>query len=326
MMSGMRLDKVPDNINFEDEGREPRPPRRNFLVGAGAAALAGGAAITTGAQMLRGKAEARGEDGSSPVAEAGLVSALREAPLFRQKVFAYMSNCENPGANGAQSQIARALENCEKQVEGHPGVTYKHYLESNIMTGDAVTRIPHTVRQGIKLFIVGLASEESRFSNTATKEGREPDETARGILQIMPRTYRGLGENDQSIMDFPTQVETANKHFRDIYLTLTGLAGTELEQIRDQFFGGSQERLEREFLTLAVIDSYHAGQGEVVKNLQRFGRNEFSIPEGQTYDVYTAFAFAAATPGTNYTEFSAGYTQRAAAFTLLHLGMHSVDS
>lgn len=325
MMGCMRLDKVPEHINFEDEAGEPRPPRRTFLMGAGAAALAGGA-LTAGAQMFRGRAEARGEEILSPVAEAGLVSALRNAPLFRQKVFRCMSGYERPGANGAKSEIAHTLENCEKYVDGHPGVTYKHYLESHIMTGEAVARIPHTVRQGIKLFIVGLASEESRFSNTARKEGREPDDTARGILQIMPPTYRGLGENDESIMDFPIQVETANEHFRDIYLTLIGLVGTELNQIRDQFFGGDQERFEREFLTLAVIDSYHAGQGEVVKNLQRFGRGEFSLEEAETYDVYTAFAFAAARPDTNYSDFSAGYTQRVAAFTLLHLGVRSSDA
>ncbi len=325
MMNGMRLDKVPEGINFDDDIGEPKPRRRGFLK-AGAIVLSVGAASIAGGHMLRGRADAQVENFSSPATEAGLVSALHRAPLFRTKVFSYMSSYERPGAGGGESQIARTLRNCQKQVEGHPGVTYKDYLESHIMNGSEVADIPTTVRQGLRLFITGLASEESRFSNTATKEGREPDDTARGILQIMPPTYRGLGENDVSIMDFPTQVKTANKHFNVIYNTLVGAAPTELNLIKDRFFNGNQERFEREFLTLAVIDSYHAGQGEVLKNLQRYGRGEFSIPEGRTYDVYTAFAFAAARPNTNYTDFSAGYTQRVAAFTLLHLGVHSSNS
>lgn len=311
------------NEGFFANAPEPREDiaRRKLLKG-GLAALLGGGALYGGSRLLpqaEGLVPEGADGGMSP---ERLVSALGESRLFRERVFAYMARCELPNIEGPEPMIERTRENSRKLVEGLD-VSFKEYLEAHIMKGDAVKDIPPTVRNGIKTFISGLASEESRFSNRAWQEGRDPDKTARGILQIMPDTYRALGATDETILDFPTQVEIANKHFMTIYRRLRQKAGAELDAIRDTYYPGDQARFEREFMTLAVIDSYHAGQDTIVGNLKRHAAGEFALPESSSVDLYTAFAYAAARPDSMYSDFSAGYTQRVAAFTLLHLGYHA---
>lgn len=207
-------------------------------------------------------------------------------------------------------------------VEGTLGVSRIQYLRDTIMNGPEVDAIPPTIKEELVYFITGLAAEESRYENEARSS-----EDARGILQMLPDTYRGYGFTDEMMKEIPNQVRAARKHFGVIYETIMSECGDALQSIKQWHFNNDDDEFNRVFMPIVLMDAYHAGQGLTAKVLNSFHKQEFSIPENaNAYDVWNTIAHAAVDARVHvvvkgkkiyYGPTSAGYTERVFAFALL---------
>lgn len=182
--------------------------------------------------------------------------------------------------------------------------------------GGEVDRIPPAVREEISYLMPGLAAVESRFHN-----GQESDAGAQMILQFMPDTYSDYGKTEEEMQLLSTQVEVARLHFAKVYDTLIREAGPALDIIQTRFFGideAAVRRFHREFLTLAMIDGYHAGASRIATLINTYAER---FPTGSLarYDVYATIAKTAAQEGSveRYGDASRDYTPRVYAFALL---------
>lgn len=227
--------------------------------------------------------------------------AIDDSSLFRDRLRRWINRYEGmtgPPPEGAPypkpgTDLAVAMENSKEMVFGIPARTRLQLVREKIMDGEGAEYIPNDIRDEIRFLISGIAAQESRFRNDRTSSAG-----ARHMLQIMPETYKGLGYTNITIQNPRNQVECARRHFGMIYTHLQHEAGDALATIKERYFKGDEATFNRQFLALAMVDAYHAGQGLTTLMIKKLAAGSLQIPSFvRSYDVFSALAHAAAESG-----------------------------
>lgn len=206
-----------------------------------------------------------------------------------------------------------------KSVIGAEDKTRLEYVRERV--GDHLN-VPATAKAELILLIPGLAAQESHFNNAS-----ESGVGAQGIFQFMPDTWRDFGYTPEDIRFLSKQVEAAGKYFSRAHVFFQNNAGQALSRAQQEYFNGSQEEFEKNFLAPLLLNSYNSGPGRMVSVIKWFTDhypNRESLerligthPEGFGKDVYQALTRQAIGNIPGYGQDSSQYVVRLSALAEL---------
>jgi hypothetical protein len=158
------------------------------------------------------------------------------------------------------------------------------FVGDMVMHGVSDAELPKVIRDELADLNSGLPLVESMYNNNAI--GAAGEET---LSQILPDTYKEFGFNKETIKLLKNQVTVIRKMAIQAYAHMQKEIPQELKKIQADYFGESkeaEEAFQRQFLTLAIINSRQAGPGNMTNVIRNFSKEP--PPEGVSgYDVFT---------------------------------------
>ena len=166
------------------------------------------------------------------------------------------------------------------------------------------TKIPTRVAEEFTPYLIGIASEESRFDANKTNKRSG----ARSIMQTMPWVVdRYKEEHSEPNLDagnLEDQLKVSIEHIETTYRELTENLEDQLEYLARVYFGGNTASMEKYILVPLMIGSYNTGQDRIINVVQWF-LDTYPEPEstaellGQKepltgYDVFLAMTYQCA--------------------------------
>lgn len=155
--------------------------------------------------------------------------------------------------------------------------TRLQYLRSALMLPQVD---PHTAEE-IRALLPFKACVESRLVGDV-----KSNKKARGILQFMPETWKEHARTPDANRDsLVEQVFATESLITQIDKRLEHICSDSLETIKEIFFAGNEEDFQRDFKTLADINSFNAGADRIAKLINSFARVfPDSSKVGRVYD------------------------------------------
>lgn len=132
------------------------------------------------------------------------------------------------------------------------------------------TKIPSRVAEEFTPYLVGIASEESRFDANKTNKRSG----ARSIMQTMPWVVDKYKEEhlepNLDAGNLEDQLKVSAEHIETTYRELTENLDLELGYITRVYFGGNTASMEKYLLVPLMIGSYNTGQERITNVVQWF--------------------------------------------------------
>jgi hypothetical protein len=184
------------------------------------------------------------------------------------------------------SDVARTMEYARKPVVGAEDFTRADYVaeeikfrEWNPETGEGV---PPELEEELRKFLPALCFVESRFD-----ADRESSVNAKGIFQIMPEIWEKYGGEPGAEKSLKAQVEVAGQILSDMYQQLQNRMGEAvMSELREQF--PSEQAFQKDFMLLALLNSYNAGDGTVAEAIMRYLADTDPADRPRGRDLYAA--------------------------------------
>jgi hypothetical protein len=112
---------------------------------------------------------------------------------------------------------------------------------------------------------------------------------AKGIFQIMPKIWERYGGEPGAEKSLKAQVEVAGKLLSDMYRQLQDRMGeATMTELREHF--PSERAFQKEFMLLALLNSYNAGDGTVAEAITRYLADTDPADRPQGKDLYAAIS------------------------------------
>ncbi len=132
------------------------------------------------------------------------------------------------------------------------------------------TKIPSRVAEEFTPYMVGIASEESRFDANKTNKRSG----ARSIMQTMPWVVEQYkvehSEPNLDAENLEDQLKVSSEHIETTYRELTENLDLELYNITQDYFKGNTASMEKYFLIPLMINSYNSGQDRLIDVVRWF--------------------------------------------------------
>lgn len=187
----------------------------------------------------------------------GLPRQLNVIPQLREAIN------EGGGENINPETYLDIVEHfASKRVIGAENMTRLEFVRARV--GEALN-IPPATKNELILRIPGLAAQESRFNNAS-----ESSVGAKGIFQFMPDTWRDFGYAPGDIAFLSKQVEAVGRYFSRAHTFLQAQAGEALRIAEQEYFQGSREDFERNFLAPVLLNSYNSGPARLASTVKWF--------------------------------------------------------
>lgn len=152
-----------------------------------------------------------------------------------------------------RQNLSEIVEYGSKITNGDPQERTRFAYLSEAFEGD---RLPPTLRAEIQKAFPAIAVVESGLvGDKVSSKG------AKGILQIMPSTFKWLGKEGENELSLIVQARIAGELLERTYLHWQNEYAETLDSIKEKFFNGDTVAFERDFLGPALTESYNAGMG-----------------------------------------------------------------
>ncbi len=237
--------------------------------------------------------------------------------------FAYTINKLIPHFN---TDLKKIMEYGNKITNNDPkGRTRIRYVFDELKIQEA----SNLINNEMKKCIIGICIEESRFDASRTSRSG-----AKGILQIMPKTWEEHGDPNGNILSLVDQMKAVNSLLTQTHRYLQNKYLGALDTIKINYFEDSQTDFEKYFMVPIIINSYNAGMGTMGKIITQFAnkyRNKNECTKAlnvdkavSDYDVFFTMSTLARAQGVNnlYKEDASNYTPKVYA-ALLSLMKHT---
>ncbi len=228
--------------------------------------------------------------------------------------------CDIRGAIPQQLNVIQAIREAIQKTEGETidPETFmdivSHYGKKEVILGKGLNRIeyiqeqsmstnllpegfPADARREVRRLLPALAAQESRYNNKSRSR-----KDARGIFQFTEGAWEDFG-GGEDILFLKNQVPAVTRYMGNAYEMMQEKAAESLAKVKDEFFGGDEERFNIYFLVPALLNSYNAGPKRMVAVVNWFveqcsTREKFTEYFGRYadeygYDVFFAMVSAA---------------------------------
>lgn len=251
--------------------------------------------VTVEAMTWRGReGKPEGITGTWTKEQKAYVSEHTGVPISEIDILHVYLDLDNADQKDFTSRVEAVYHNANKAVEGD---VYGRSELSFLRDEFKLKGVPENIAVELQSYVVGLASEESRFDPSKVSSTG-----AVGIMQTMPKTVAKYqsekGLESLNPLNLNEQLPVAIAHLESVYRSLTNNLETELTYFTDTYFSGNTASMEKYLLVPMILNSYNVGQARMKQVVQWFldkykdpevAKDIFDTKEKLSgYDVYFA--------------------------------------
>ena len=186
------------------------------------------------------------------------------------------------------SDVDNTMKFAQKAVVGAEEFTRADYVAQEIKftewDPEAGTGVPPELEEELRKFLPALCFVESRFD-----ADRESSVKAKGIFQIMPEIWKAYGGVEGEEKSLKAQVEVVGKLLSNMYKQLHDRLGSEvIQELKNHF--PSERAFQKDFMLLALLNSYNAGDGTVAEAIARYLEDTDPADRPAGKDLYAAIS------------------------------------